>query len=891
MAQFYHKLNWRIILLFMRLLIIVVVSRSTIHPAYGQAGETTYEIDLATLGYPTTSLTGPSDSTIYNFSLPPNWMPRPGSYLQLDLSYHASSQTNVAPALLAVELNGELLHTEALTTSTTASLRVDIPPEMLYLAEASSINRITIDLRVAGRCEEAHASTWATIDSSSTLRLIYRERPLPLDLALYPKPLYYRRAFETTPARIVLPSQPNTTELQAAAMIAANLGSLTNDNLTLEVSLDDAASVRSNQQHLVMIGPLERLSLLSELDLPLPLRERRLSLRSQMPAAVSPAQSFSYTLTVENTSNVTQSLTVEDRLSPLVSVEACPACNQVTADWLQWNVEELPPGRVISTVVQALPDEFLTVGPSVEHTASLLDESGQVINVDTLTTTVALEADPTPISSASKGPYFFSLQDYGVPETDGIIQLVESPWSVQRAVIAVTGLSEASISLAAHALAAQSSVPGMHGQFALVQATNPPSVTLSSTTQDITLAELGYEDIVTRGRYGVTEIRFEVPHNVTLAEEAYLALHLAHGTALDAISATLELSLNNLPFYSIELHAENAVDTWLRIQLPGRRLKGGTNQLSMDVSADWPVCLGRDELDQLWVTIYADSFLHLPYADVQTPSLLDLADYPRFLSTDPGLKDLVLLVPEQVTADEAQGMVQLLSFLGSAARGSYFTPHVIPSGQVEAEQWRDHHLMVLGRPTRNPYITLMNNELPQPFIPGRDEIRQQVDHVIYRLPPGYDLGLIQLLPVPWSQGRTMLVGTGTTDVGLRWALQALSDKRLSRDMKGNLAVMVGEDEMRTADTRQSRSETQSLLPPTKTSALIVEATITPIPTSTQAHSPTPPGATPTAPAPAREPSDTLSSYRPPLWQIGMLVLSGAVAVGLLGIIVMRRRFP
>jgi hypothetical protein len=151
------------------------------------------------------------------------------------------------------------------------------------------------------------------------------------------------------------------------------------------------------------------------------------------------------------------------------------------------------------------------------------------------------------------------------------------------------------------------------------------------------------------------------------------------------------------------------------------------------------------------------------------------------------------------------------------------------SSQATPDQWRNYHLVVLGRPTRNPYIMLVNNELPQPFIPGRDEIRQQVDTIIYRLPPGYDLGYIQLLPVPWDEARAMLVVSGTTDAGLRWAMRALTDGRLVRRLDGNLAVLVQEEEMRTTDTRQSTSETG--VDPTPVFALTPEATVTPPPTA------------------------------------------------------------
>lgn len=891
MARLWHRLHRHATIRLVLSVTITAISLSSPQSVLGQTEDAVYKLELADLGYSATVLTGPNDSADYYFSLPANWQPQSGTYLQLNMDYVVSSETGMAPAWLKVDLNGELLHTQSFTTSTVISVEVEIPPETLRLAEEAAANKLNLDLQVSGRCEQDQEISTLTIQPSSALVIDYRERPLYLDLALYPKPLYFSRAFETAPARMVLPPQPHVRELEAAAMIAANLGDLTGDKLPLEVSLTDTLPITATQQHLIIIGSPERMPLLSELDLPLSLRERRLSLRSELPTAISPAQPFSYTLIVENTSSVSQTVTLEDRWSPQASVEVCQACSQVATDWLQWKVGTLAPGQIMSTVVQVAPDESLDVGQSVEHTASLLDEASQVINVDTLSTSIALEADDTAVSSPVKGAYFFSLDDQGVPETDGIVQIVESPWSAQHAVISVTGLGDAAVSLAAHALAAHSSMPGMSGQFAIVQATRPISASLASQEEDITLAKLGYEDLVSKGRRNKIAVRFDVPYGTRLTEEAYLALHLAHGVALNEISATLEVSLNGLPVASIELQADNATDYLTKIPLPGWRLHPGTNQVDLYVAADWPICLSKDELARLWATIYSDSFLHLSFGGREGEGVFDLGNYLQFLSDQPGLQGVVFLLPEQVTRDEVQGMVQLLSLLGDSVPGTYFTPQVALGDGAISDQWSNHHLIVLGRPTRNPYIMLVNDGLPQPFIPDHDEIRQQVDNIIYRLPPGYDLGYIQLLSVPWDKSHAMLVVTGTTDIGLNWALDALADKELVRRMSGNLAVMVSGGQMQTIDTREPM-DAQTAIPPVDISRLIAEATVTPSPTPmpTVTLTPTPPSVIPGVSSALPNDAGTLSGHRSPPWIVGLLMLGVLVTLVVSGLTIWQRFF-
>jgi hypothetical protein len=904
MTKFFHQPNRRFVILPGLLMALVAALCLTTQSALGQTNVATYKLDLATLGYSTATLAGPSGNVHYYFSLPANWTPQAGSSLGLDLGYTVSGKTSMALAQLEVRLNNKLLHTESFSNTTITTSKIDIPPEALRLAEDPYSNDLELRLLVRAECEDALLTT-LTVESTSAFDFVYQERPLPLDLAFYPKPLYYSRAFDAAPDRIVLPSQPNVGELTSAAMLAANLGARTYNNLILEASLGPTLPATATQQHLIVIGAPGRATLLSQLSLPLPVRQRQMDLRSEMPAAVTALAPFSYTLIVKNTSATSQSLAIEDRLSPPASPQACPLCSQVQPGLLRWDVGVLEAGQSVSATVQASLDPALGVGDSIEHTASLLDASGQVINVDTLTATVAPQANETPVSSSIKGLYFFALDNQGVPENDGIVQMVVSPWTARRAVVAVTGLDDAAVLRAAYALAASNKMPGMQGQFAIVQAVRPVTAALNSSaqaqsSQDVTLADLGYSDIVNVGRAAQIRLSFEVPPGTKLTEAAYLATHWTHGTALSAISGTLELSLNATPVNSIELRPDNEGDNWTRASLPARLLKPGVNELSLQLTATrWPACLDEEALARFWATVYADSYLHLPFEPAAGPSaVLDLADYPRFLVTQPDLGDVAVLFPGQVTSDDVQGMVRLFSFLGDVTRNDYFVPQVALGNQVEPERWRGDQLVVIGRPTQNPYIAWVNDRLPQPFLPGQDEIRQQVDNVIFRWPRGLDLGYIQLLPVPGADQRAMLVVTGTTDQGLRWALRSLVDSTLNRQLSGNLAVLTNETEMHTADTRPATERkpqwiaVQLTPAPTATPGATLPLTNTALlatPQPTAAPDPIPTSASSVFPSPAVDEATEVPGPTRPFWVMPLLGLSLFVVIVAVGVAIWQAR--
>ena len=93
----------------------------------------------------------------------------------------------------------------------------------------------------------------------------------------------------------------------------------------------------------------------------------------------------------------------------------------------------------------------------------------------------------------------------------------------------------------------------------------------------------------------------------------------------------------------------------------------------------------------------------------------------------------------------------------------------------------------------------VNAQLPQPFLPDSDLIEQKLDEVVLRLPPDVSLGYVQLIPLPWNEGRAFLALTGTSDKGVAWSVWALVSRLW--ELEGNLALVRGE-EIDTIDTRK-----------------------------------------------------------------------------------------
>jgi hypothetical protein len=100
---------------------------------------------------------------------------------------------------------------------------------------------------------------------------------LRANLALYPVP-FFERPLEYPPVYFVLPDNPSTTDLSAAATIAAGLGKSSNGEIRLASALDTQVpiDVRDNH-HLIVIGRKGTNRFLDQLDLPLRLDDPALA--------------------------------------------------------------------------------------------------------------------------------------------------------------------------------------------------------------------------------------------------------------------------------------------------------------------------------------------------------------------------------------------------------------------------------------------------------------------------------------------------------------------------------------------------------------------------------------------------------------------------------------
>lgn len=258
----------------------------------------------------------------------------------------------------------------------------------------------------------------------------------------------------------------------------------------------------------------------------------------------------------------------------------------------------------------------------------------------------------------------------------GFIEVARSPWNIQRALLVVSGGSEAAVQRAALAVGSPL-VLNDRGSLAYVpQDTQPnqqPTDTLASN-----FSQLGQTDF-TFTRFGRSELRvpFYISPDRAVSDAAFLDLRFAHSQLLDYLRSSVTVKVNGQAVSTTRLVDQTAPRHSEVTLLPASILKPGMNELV--ISADVvPLDLCANPAEGVhWLTVYADSLISVPTSnDPLISTQVTLGEFPRpFLHNS--MQDTALLLPEDDPAAWANA-ARLLRGLAA----SYQAWPLLPSVQV-----------------------------------------------------------------------------------------------------------------------------------------------------------------------------------------------------------------
>lgn len=395
----------------------------------------------------------------------------------------------------------------------------------------------------------------------------------------------------------------------------------------------------------------------------------------------------------------------------------------------------------------------------------------------------------------------------GMQTDDGILQMAVSPWSNGRAIVVVSGNTDAGVVKAAQAFSHGQIQPISNSNLALVTDVAPSApemqaADLAAFAQARSFKDLGHdvETIAGAGR-GDVIIDFYVPPGLAAGKGSYLELQFNNSALLDFGRSGLTVFLNGKNLGGVRLTQDTAASTTQRINIAPSLVLPGDNQLRIqgDLSALTQCSLA--DVTNLWVSILPESSLYLPLEQpaVDNTNLQSLSVYPYPFVNLPTLSSTAFILPKNDPAAWAVAS-QIAYGIGNKARGSIFDLAFAYDGAIPDDIRTNRDLIVVGLPADLPLLSEIKDALPAPFEAGKNEPTVKNMQVTYRVASGTSTGYLELLSAPWAPERTILAVVGSTHDGVQMAGNALTDSTLRNKLAGNFAL-VNVDSVSTLDTR------------------------------------------------------------------------------------------
>ena len=778
---------------------------------------TSYSFSLSSLGYDEITLNSPYGTARYSFILPETWALQSDGVLNLELSYSYNQVDQEGPLLfgdLTVKFDSQTLQIFPIEERTLENYQLSVPlPASLLNNPNRTQHTIDLIFNAPALCGLLTRAS-LIIHPVSSIWLNYDDLPVTPDLSRYPRP-FYQQAFEPDLVRFVLPAQLPREDLENGLGVAAKLGDLTRNRIVISstTDLDFTELISSDSEvaseHFIIIGQPQDNSLiplLNELaDLPVSLHQQQLGLEADGPTMIAPSDTFTYNFTVTNTIDQKVDLTLLNT-PPIHTefVDCTPKCvvNEVDSS-ISWDDVALAPDENQKFSLSLKATDILTSTDLVENKLTVIDAEAGPVNANTMASAAVSDVSGQEWQhiKTEEQSYFFVYDGQTIATDDGIIQEIVSPWNDDRAILILTGLNEKAVRKASQAMSSQVRLPGLKGTVAIVRDVLPPDLAnREPLPTERTLADLGYDDQVVGGGVGVqpVDFYFYVPHGWQMTDESALDLYFSHSQLIDYEASGLTVLINQQPVASVTFDETTALDGHLYAPLMDADIRPGqSNRLTVAIDATVPgIC---NTSDQNWVLVKQKSKINLAHRE-ETGVDLNINLYPYPFHLNPTFTDLLFVLPEVPNQVELENALRIAAALGNYTDGQIILPKAIMGDNQPDPSLEDYHIIAIGRPSRNKIIQQANQQLPQPFLAGSDQIDQHIDNVTLRLPSDIDLAYIQLLPSIWNSDRALLVITGTTDQSISRAVDVLLTRPWA--MNGNLALIRDDGDIQAIDTRR-----------------------------------------------------------------------------------------
>lgn len=303
----------------------------------------------------------------------------------------------------------------------------------------------------------------------------------------------------------------------------------------------------------------------------------------------------------------------------------------------------------------------------------------------------------------------------------------------------------------------------------------------------MTLNDLGYNDFLLKGPFSQeTNFDVSIPKNKISTAGSILNLRFRYAKNLDFERSLVTVYVNDKPISSKKLSLEKADNDNLEVNLPTDVL--GKNYYKIKVVFNLELkdlmCVTRDT-DNPWAYILDSSFIKFDFKDNDS---LNFKSYPYPFIDNQQANDINVVVSKNLNSSDLSNIANIIGNMGRDAVYNTGDLNVLTDSEFLNTN-KKGNLIVIGTPDDNSILKDINKDLYIKFdknfsgFENNDKIKFLDDKY------SKQLSTIQLINSPYSKLNSAIIVSSLDKNSLSSSVRYLSDNNLTRDLKGDVAVV------------------------------------------------------------------------------------------------------
>lgn len=382
---------------------------------------------------------------------------------------------------------------------------------------------------------------------------------------------------------------------------------------------------------------------------------------------------------------------------------------------------------------------------------------------------------------------FLSNDEKNQAKNKAVIKQVISPFNKEKRMILIISDNSKALKNATKLICNNELLNELNSSSFIIDETKDVSDIKKDSKNKLTLNDLGYNDFLLKGPFSQeTNFDVSIPKNKISTAGSILNLKFRYAKNLDFERSLVTVYVNDKPISSKKLSLEKADNDNLEVNLPTDVL--GKNYYKIKVVFNLELknlmCVTRDT-DKPWAYILDSSFIKFDFKDNNS---LNFKSYPYPFIDNQQANDINVVVSKDLNSSDLSNIANIIGNMGRDAVYNTGNLNVLTDSEFLNTN-KKGNLIVIGTPDDNSILKDINKDLYIKF--DKDFSRLENNDKIKFLDDKYSkqLSTIQLINSPYSKSNSAIIVSSLDKNSLSSSVRYLSDNNLTRDLKGDAAVV------------------------------------------------------------------------------------------------------